>query len=50
MKLSKGELLRIYEWFYYIRSTNPVHLSDHDMKLANKVRKEAMKQCGLKDK
>ncbi|WP_176523594.1 hypothetical protein [Bacillus pseudomycoides] len=50
MKLNKNELLQIYEWFYYIRSSNPAHLSDTDMKLATKVRKEAMKLCGLNDK
>ncbi|MBF7149979.1 hypothetical protein [Bacillus toyonensis] len=50
MKLNKNELLQIYEWFYYIRSTNYAHLSDEDRKLVTKIRKEAMKQCGLKDK
>ncbi|PDY48465.1 hypothetical protein [Bacillus pseudomycoides] len=50
MKLNKNELLQIYEWFYYIRSSNFAHLSDEDRKLATKIRKEAMKQCGLKDK
>ncbi|MEK4614074.1 hypothetical protein [Bacillus sp. FSL K6-0067] len=50
MELNKNELLQIYEWFYYIRATNFAHLSDEDRKLATKIRKEAMKQCGLKDK
>ncbi|HDR7378782.1 MULTISPECIES: hypothetical protein [Bacillus cereus group] len=50
MKLNKNELLQIYEWSYYIRSTNFAHLSDEDRKLVTKIRKEAMKQCGLKDK
>ena len=50
MKLNKNELLQIYEWFYYIRDTNFAHLSDEDRKLATKIRKEAMKQSGLKDK
>lgn len=42
MSLKRNDLLQVYEWFMYIRQTNPAHLSDTDMKLAKRIRKELL--------
>ena len=40
MALSKSDLMTIYQWFNYIRSANPAHLEEIDMKVAKAIRRE----------